>query len=171
MINAIEERHQMNRRRVTDDKCAARDAFATRNAPVLHCVRCGCEIAPGAPVWRQRTFLGFGFAGGSRRGIRPHCRKCRSSARDFAFGSCKNCGRPVYRQRDRWRRFTFCCERCAQTTFVGIANTAAKAWRAKARGSSRPCKQCSKPFKPARTDARYCSNACRQRAYRQSGTA
>jgi hypothetical protein len=25
---------------------------------------------------------------------------------------------------------------------------------------------CGKTFTPARTDARYCSNACRQRAYR-----
>ncbi len=30
-----------------------------------------------------------------------------------------------------------------------------------------PCKMCGKAFKPARADARYCSSACRQWAYRR----
>ena len=30
------------------------------------------------------------------------------------------------------------------------------------------CKGCGKPFTPKRADAVYCSNACRQKAYRQS---
>jgi len=33
------------------------------------------------------------------------------------------------------------------------------------------CKGCGKPFSPKRSDAVYCSNACRQQAYRQSVTA
>ena len=32
------------------------------------------------------------------------------------------------------------------------------------------CKSCGKTFTPRRSDAIYCSNACRQRAYRQSVT-
>lgn len=32
------------------------------------------------------------------------------------------------------------------------------------------CKGCGKIFTPRRSDAVYCSNACRQRAYRQSVT-
>ena len=32
------------------------------------------------------------------------------------------------------------------------------------------CKVCGKAFAPKRSDAVYCSNACRQRAYRQSVT-
>jgi uncharacterized OB-fold protein len=35
---------------------------------------------------------------------------------------------------------------------------------------ARPCKGCGKTFTPKRSDAVYCSNACRQRAYRQSVT-
>ena len=31
----------------------------------------------------------------------------------------------------------------------------------------RECEQCSETFEPTRSDARYCSSACRQRAYRQ----
>ena len=29
------------------------------------------------------------------------------------------------------------------------------------------CAECGHDFRPARTDSRFCSNACRQRAYRQ----
>ena len=32
------------------------------------------------------------------------------------------------------------------------------------------CKECGNTFTPKRSDALYCSNACRQRAYRQSVT-
>jgi hypothetical protein len=32
---------------------------------------------------------------------------------------------------------------------------------------SRLCAQCGKPYRPQRADARTCSNACRQRAYRE----
>ncbi len=32
------------------------------------------------------------------------------------------------------------------------------------------CESCGKTFTPKRSDAKYCSNACRQRAYRQSVT-
>jgi len=35
---------------------------------------------------------------------------------------------------------------------------------------NRICKGCGKTFTPKRSDAVYCSNACRQRAYRQSVT-
>jgi hypothetical protein len=31
----------------------------------------------------------------------------------------------------------------------------------------RACTECGEPFTPKRRDARYCSNACRQRAYRE----
>ena len=34
-------------------------------------------------------------------------------------------------------------------------------------GHARPCEQCSKQFVMMRADARFCSNACRQRAYRR----
>jgi predicted nucleic acid-binding Zn ribbon protein len=32
---------------------------------------------------------------------------------------------------------------------------------------SRPCAVCGTEFRPWRGDARYCSNACRQKAYRR----
>lgn len=32
---------------------------------------------------------------------------------------------------------------------------------------SRLCAQCGKPYRPQRSDSRYCSDACRQRAYRE----
>jgi hypothetical protein len=32
---------------------------------------------------------------------------------------------------------------------------------------SRLCRQCGAPYRPERADSRFCSNACRQRAYRE----
>jgi hypothetical protein len=34
---------------------------------------------------------------------------------------------------------------------------------------TRSCSQCGQPYRPQRSDSRYCSNACRQRAYRERG--
>ena len=32
---------------------------------------------------------------------------------------------------------------------------------------SKPCEQCGRAFRPCRSDARFCSQACKQRAYRR----
>jgi hypothetical protein len=58
---------------------------------------------------------------------------------------------------------TFCSESCRRAVF----RVEAKAKRLAARGDlTRRCVDCNREFTPHRTDARYCSSACRQRAYR-----
>jgi hypothetical protein len=129
-----------------------------------HCAQCGCQLKPMVPVWRRRLGLGYGF-GGWRSTVAPVCKRCASSScREFAAPQpCEHCARPVHQKWDRvWRRRTFCCESCAKAAVA----TAARQARSDVRGT-RQCDSCGETFDPTRTDARYCSNACRQRAHRR----
>ena len=72
---------------------------------------------------------------------------------------CEHCGAPtsIVRLEGRRRR-AWCSAGCAQ------------AWhnrrRPKVQHVEKACSECGLPFIPARTDAAYCSSACRQTAYR-----
>jgi hypothetical protein len=65
------------------------------------------------------------------------CRECDEEALDFVHGLCGACYQRAHRRAKREARALI------------------------------PCAGCGNSFKPARTDARYCSAACRQRAYRE----
>jgi len=62
----------------------------------------------------------------------------------------------------QWSEWEGYCERCAQTA----RNTNARERRRRARADL-ACNACGTVFTPRRADARYCSNACRQDAYRK----
>ena len=84
---------------------------------------------------------------------------------------CENCGRLVVRQVS-WSDLTpmyttqriapHCCLRCQ-----GAANARKRRARRRAVRPARKCETCAMDFVPTRTDARHCSNACRQKAYRR----
>jgi hypothetical protein len=134
-----------------------------------HCADCGRALAPQEPVWRHRISLGPGFLGfGWRYGVAPCCEQCRSTWRPYApVVPCEGCGRPVHNGRTcRTRRHTFCCEVCK----LQAVNADARQKRALTRNTM-PCEGCGETFEPKRTDARYCSAACRQRVYRKRVTA
>jgi hypothetical protein len=95
---------------------------------------------------------------------------------------CAGCGRLVANDKDTAnpRRFTrdwthwgdektpqprtFCSENCRRR----VVDYEAKAKRQAARGDlTRRCESCHEEFTPTRSDARYCSGACRQRSHRQ----
>lgn len=74
------------------------------------------------------------------------------------FRPCEHCSMPVGRVPDqRMTRWT-CSTKCR----VAL-------WRDENRSASRnaTCRDCGEEFTPARSDAAYCSPACRQRAYRR----
>jgi hypothetical protein len=143
------------------------------------CAKCGRKLASGEPIWRdragQRRSVKFGSMVFHRNPeLAPHCEQCATSDRiiDSIFSSpkpCEHCSRLVYQLYNRVRhRHTFCCSECEKVMRSALLSAAAKQQRAKVRGSTRQCKTCDKPFEPARTDASYCSNACRQKAYRRT---
>jgi hypothetical protein len=72
--------------------------------------------------------------------------------------ACKGCGMPML-TREQWQGVT-CSERCAQ-----------RERRLRNRHKSRVCVTCGLRFKTTRTDAKFCSGACRQKAYRHAGRA
>jgi hypothetical protein len=63
----------------------------------------------------------------------------------------------------RWRGYCWPCARDAES----------EQWRElrRARRANKACPSCGETFTPPRSDGRYCSPACRQRAYRKRATA
>jgi hypothetical protein len=76
---------------------------------------------------------------------------------------CKGCGREFYTRiaSKKYCYYGLCGNRGYQKEL--------KQRRLEQR-KEKTCKGCGKTFTPKRSDAVYCSNACRQRAYRQSVT-
>jgi len=76
---------------------------------------------------------------------------------------CKGCGRVFYTQIEtkKYCLYSLCGNRGYQKELK---------WRRKYARKDRICQTCGKPFTPKRSDAKYCCNACRQKAYRGSVT-
>lgn len=179
---------------ITDDEDTRRRRCIIRNAGETgqHCADCERVLTPDEPVWRVWKAIARGWGGiGMCGAFAPVCEECFKSVHVFKLPRddggiyevsvrtyydfyedrnprpCEGCGRPVH-QKWTLRSFskrTVCCSNCARRAQAA----AAKSRRAKARGT-RQCQDCGKIFKPTRTDARFCSVACKQRAYRKRVT-
>ena len=146
-----------------------------------HCVDCERPLAPGELIWRQRITLGSGMFGrGTQHRLLPICETC-SHAKE-SWGSyryphptaefrpaqpCQGCGRPVHeRHSPRYgfhrNRHVICCENC----YRGAELKCARESRTLARGTLE-CEDCGKSFEADRNDAKFCSSACKQKAYRK----
>jgi hypothetical protein len=74
---------------------------------------------------------------------------------------CDGCGSCTPRwSRKRHLQRRILCSACYQRRYRALRRL----------GSIAVCSGCSSTFTPARSDARYCSPACRQRAYRERQT-
>ena len=124
------------------------------------CAACLRILGDKEPVWRQEARR---FTHGTATEIIPVCKECRNEWKRFeAPKPCEGGGRPVH-QRARSRSFrSLCSFRCESR----VAADKARSKRAKAR-LPRLCEQCGETFEPRRADSRYCSPACRQKAYRR----
>ena len=134
-----------------------------------HCAKCAKELAPGEPVRRHRVGLGYGLSGW-RSTVAPHWIECTHEWRALLLRAkpCEGCGRPVHNEFDgvsNWRLHTYRSEDCQRT--ARAAN--ARQRRLQERGM-RPCDECREIFEPARKDAKFCSVACKQKAYRHRVT-
>jgi hypothetical protein len=130
------------------------------------CCECGRDIAPGETVVRRRRYGAMRDGGG----VYIYCEDC--GPKGYPLKPCAHCGRGVHLIFvERWmlvdssvRRLAqlpFCCDRCAAQYW----NEPRKQRRAEARASLR-CQECAEVIDAGRSDAKYCSSACRQRAYR-----
>ena len=140
---------------VTDNQCIKFNAQDTRNArdpryylyPV--CQLCGAVIAPGVPL-----FIGkMRRPDDTFREWRIACADCRPSLKTHPVFYCKTCNRPVhYAKRTKMR--VYCSPSCHYAALL-------------VKPITKTCAICEKSFIPHRKDARTCSPACRQKAYRQ----
>jgi hypothetical protein len=83
----------------------------------------------------------------------------------YVEGACEICRRMVVRKMARQNyyshRHIFCSERCRTEHYTRTRRAARAVAREKA------CETCGAPFTGTRRDARHCSSACRQKAYRE----
>jgi hypothetical protein len=85
--------------------------------------------------------------------------------------TCRRCHQPfvIVQRGPRHAQWPSICPTCHATRQRAYL----AAWRARRRakflaaGTSRSCNGCGGPLPGGRADAKYCSNACRQRSYRQ----
>jgi len=127
------------------------------------CTRChtptsSAYVVPENVIWRF-----VGDAGLYQIQAAPVCESCVTPSeanRCRVTSPCPGCGMTLM---THWRYSTsFCSERCRK-------RDARK--RAQVERAEIECAACHIMFRPTRSDAAYCSSACRQSAYRQRGVA
>lgn len=145
----------------TDEVVTARSARWFLKTSGYRCDGFGCEhvFLDGEVVHRRRRST----APGEWR-LQGYCEKC---VQEWHPGWWRNrrtaatceggCGALVSHWQS-WQPTTTCSERCTKR---------AAAERRRVQHEQRLCDNCSARFTPRRADARYCSNACRQDAYRR----
>jgi hypothetical protein len=82
---------------------------------------------------------------------------------------CQNCGRKVHYLIGR--EYRYCTYRCALAVWTRQATERRSRDRAEHRHKRLVCAVCGGTFTAARSDARYCSATCRQRAHRKAAAA
>jgi hypothetical protein len=147
------------------------------------CGDCRRDLAVDEPVWRLRCYIDGMF--GVLRQVAPVCHDCyhdwpeeglRYPGKYWMLAGyhgdgwwypevgpktrpCEGCGRLVTAGTEE--RARFCCDQCRLT----VRNRRRRESRTQARAGLR-CEGCGGPVEAGRSDARWCSNACRQQAYR-----
>jgi hypothetical protein len=126
----------------------------------MQCPRCQRSLAKEDPVIRIRARSDY-----RRPAPVVGCLVCSEAWADSRSARCveypcEHCGRPVLIRGNKIKRIA-----CSPYCRGQLDNALARARRAKDR-REHSCQICSAPFDPSRRDAKYCSNACRQRAYR-----
>jgi len=133
----------------------------TRSQVSVTCADCG--TATTGPVCRYvravpsgETFMGMPLNDYMSVTL---CQACGSGEEGVSHYICRWCDRPVTYTGHNWARY------CT----AGCLRSARRARRRLARELARQCRcgQCGGQFTAPRADARYCSDACRQLAYRQ----
>lgn len=183
----VGEIDKRNRESVTDIDVLTGDGIDTRNNPrdaysVAHearhlggfCGKCQRKLKARQTVWRITLNFGSYRGGGPRNALTPVCRHCgpKSWRKDRTHrGRCAQCDRPVvnhvgYTNPFEWEtRYpnVFCSDVCSSRWH------SSQRWKRKKEARRQQpfiCEGCGKHFEPRRSDAKHCSSACKQRAYR-----
>lgn len=145
-----------------------------------HCWRCGAPFAPGELITLVRDYFLRRLLDGTiyrskfaeEGTMCPRCTTPEEAAAAPYTLNCYGCGLPMatphghysFERKDRPSHGTMshkvCSDRCMQR------------WRRQRQAAQRGaqlviCAGCGEGFEPSRSDARFCSNACRQSTYRR----
>lgn len=152
----------------------AKESTKTREV----CGECGRQLVDNEPGYKGKTYTGMAtlFGVGERYKNAILCAQCAPrylvESRPgpdrffvFVYEPCSVCER-VTVFRTTWgmwhrKRHVFCCGRCEWTHYNGVRNERS------ARDREKVCEVCGEEFTASRRDAKTCSAACKQKAYRQ----
>lgn len=127
------------------------------------CDKCGRTLTATERAW---IYSGAVFVGPFAMRYRKQrvCGDCVPKWRRFGPPQpCEHCKRPVlYQQSYRRRWHAFCCDCCQWLYYDRLARE-----RRAQKRQGMTCTECGTEFVPKRADAKYCSGACRQKAYRR----
>ena len=153
-----------------DERAAVAALDLARRAARLGgiCGRCAKPLQPRTAVWWNWRRFALRFRTATE--LVPLCRLCTPVSSRTSTMPCLTCQRPVGRaplkSRPLWRirlrkRKTFCCERCRWA----YAHRSRTTKRANAR-AAKTCGRCGRALDARRSDREWCSDRCRQAAYR-----
>lgn len=92
-----------------------------------------------------------------RREVRPGLWVDRDGLEYWVERACGTCGRPTFKRRNSVRIHVFCCYACDRAYWD----------RRRRPKEQKVCKACGESFTATGRDAKTCSPACKQRAYRE----
>jgi hypothetical protein len=150
----------------------ARERFARATgakATAEACGLCGRAVAASETVVIHSIPVGRG------RSFVPVCAECgRLGERRDEAQPCYWCDRPVFMLYEVWaarprRSGVFCCDRCRSKWHNRRHSQVRKQQRQ--RYLAKTCEVCGEEFTAKRVDAKTCSPACKQKAYRRRGAA
>ena len=125
----------------------------------MQCPSCRRDLADDAPIHRvslswQQTYSVIRYVCGDCASHLGKWHKWQQPMR------CEGCNRPVVHDTNRRPPLhVICGEPCSRAVRAAVA-------RDRRRPEVRMCRTCGKPFASRHANARTCSQACRQRAYR-----
>jgi hypothetical protein len=139
----------------------------------MKCDECKRAIGQGAAVYHLTVLCGADcFAPNDHRNVANLCANCAGASGNSIIANinggwrsaepCRNCGRPVIndrKPRGAKLKYVVCDDECRRAFHAARAKERRKP-------PMRACLSCGKQYEPKRTDARYCSAACKQRAHR-----
>jgi hypothetical protein len=123
------------------------------------CAVCWKTFPPGQTMVLDPSRKRTGF------GVWSLCMSCfgrEPNPMDWVLKKCIHCRRPLFVSIENPPPVIACSDSCRNT-----ARAKERRRIAREKTGTQGCLVCGKQFSPKRTDARVCSNACRQRAYRQ----
>ncbi len=130
------------------------------------CFKCGRDFDATEPIYRDRVggYVMFSY---SYR-IVSYCKSCAPPETPWSYreqAPCDVCGRDVHSPyQQTYRKHVFCSDKCNQKFWINYQRQ--KRHEERKISCQKNCGICDKPFTAPRSDTKYCSAACKQKAYR-----